>query len=135
MQRPKSLFNRRLFFSLGLLFICIIYTIFNIFLGDDFDHVLDFPKELRHIFRFGTTLLVYLIGRWVIKREPQGKSLQIWRLVYASLASLLLVIGLYDWCLQRPPLGLRSVAAGLQLFLISPIPYVAVRIIDKYVVT
>ena len=134
MLKSKSYQAKQLVFFAGLLFICIIYTLFNISFGDDFEHYLQVQKEFRHVIRFGSILLVYGIGLFVMKRYIGGRSVQIWHFVYWSIVTLLVLVGLYDWGIRRVPFRIRNIADALHLFLISPIPYVAVRILNRYLV-
>jgi hypothetical protein len=55
--------------------------------------------------------------------------LRVWHLCYLFIVLFLLLLGGYDWTIARTPESVRSIADSLQAFLISPILYVALRIL------
>jgi hypothetical protein len=57
--------------------------------------------------------------------------MQVWHLVYAVALLLLVGLGVYDWEVARAPLAMRGIADDLQEFLISPLLYVGIAILNR----
>jgi hypothetical protein len=125
-----SLSNKRLFFLIGLLAITLIYFLYNIFLVD-VDYYQSIPRKIRHINKFGSILLVYGVGTWTLKKYTIHWMMQIWHVVYAVTVIALIFIGLYDWRFGVISIQLRNIASALHEFLISPILFVGMGILNS----
>jgi hypothetical protein len=89
------------------------------------------PLKARHLVKFLSVLIAYGIGAYTLKRFTAGWMMQIWHTVYLSILALLVLLGLYDWSIARVPVEIRGIADNLQEFLISPVLYVAIGIINR----
>jgi len=90
---------------------------------------LDMPIRGRHVVKFLFILLVYGAGVFCLRKWGMPWMLRVWHLCYLLIALFLLLLGGYDWTIARTPASVRSIADSLQVFLISPILYVAMRIV------
>ena len=115
---------------IGLLAITLIYILYNLFLVD-VDYYQSIPRKIRHINKFGSILLVYGIGTWTLKKNTIGWMMLIWHFVYAVTAIALILIGLYDWRFGISSIQLRNIASSLHEFLISPILFVGMGILNS----
>jgi hypothetical protein len=125
-----GLSNKRLFFLIGLLAITLIYFLYNVFLVD-VDYYRSIPSKIRHINKFGSILLVYWVGIWTLKKYTILWMMQIWHGVYAVTVVALIFIGLYDWRFGMISIPVRNIASALHEFLISPILYVGMGILNS----
>ena len=115
---------------IGLLAITLLYILYNLFLVD-VDYYQSIPRKIRHINKFGSILLVYGIGTWTLKKNTIGWMMLIWHFVYAVTAIALILIGLYDWRFGISSIQLRNIASSLHEFLISPILFVGMGILNS----
>jgi len=125
-----GLSNKRLFFLIGLLAITLIYFLYNVFLVD-VDYYRSIPSKIRHINKFGSILLVYWVGIWTLKKYTILWMMQIWHGVYAVTVVILIFIGLYDWRFGMISIPVRNIASALHEFLISPILFVGMGILNS----
>ena len=127
MSKPEN--SRPLF--LGLLCICVSYTLYKIYFGEDhLEHELHLVNKIKHLIKFSFILLVYTIGYFALRKTSAPWLMLIWNCLYAAIAILLVFVGLDDWIFPRAPAILRNFADALHQFLISPVLYVAVWIIN-----
>ena len=122
--------NRRVYFYAGLLGIALVYCLYNIYFFYA-DFYLQVPVKIRHIVRFASALLVYGIGILALKGYKLRWMMQIWNLLYGLIFCILLLIGLYDWISGRASFEVRNIADDLHQFLLSPILYVAIGIVNS----
>jgi len=87
------------------------------------------PRKVRHIARFLSIVMVYGIGLYTLKKAMEGWVINIWNIIYLVFASLLILIGLYDWSTGGASNQIRNIANTLHEFLISPVLFVALYII------
>jgi hypothetical protein len=128
MSRPRS-GNKRIFFFAGLLVVVILYSFYNLFFLEPWFYN-STSRIMRHVVKFGSILIVYGTGVFVFKRYTPSWPLSIWHLLYAGCTIALVAIGLYDSWLGVGQ-GVRSFAVTLHEFLLSPVPYVVVGILNK----
>lgn len=126
-----KVFKKR--YILGLLAILVVYSIFNLLVGDSPD-AYGIPRKLRHVLKFLTVGLVYAIGSLALKRTYDGWMLQLWHLVHIVLLFLLLVIGGWDWLIQPVSYTFKRLANSIQEFLISPVLYLAMGVIGARII-
>jgi hypothetical protein len=127
MQRPPK---SRLFFVLGLLAIAIIYSAYNLYILDPvvFDSM---SRSVRHVFKFGSVVIVYGIGLFAFRRFSPDWVMQLWHLLYGLGLGILILLGLYDAIFSTLSMPLRKVISTFHECLISPIPYVIVGILNS----
>jgi hypothetical protein len=107
-----------------------VYAAYNIFLLEAGDYLL-VPRIIRHFSGLVCVLLVYCIGSYALKMYTVGWMMLIWHLLHAILIFMVLLFSLYtlDW----GPLTAQwhNLANTLVEFLISPILYVIVGILNS----
>ncbi|HEY4208411.1 MAG TPA: hypothetical protein VGM31_16410 [Puia sp.] len=118
--------RKKQWFWTGLVLICILYCLYYVLFL--YRLALDMPIHGRHVIKFLFILLVYGTGVYCLRRWGMPWMLRLWHISYLVIVLLLLLLGGYDWTIARAPASVRSVADSLQAFLISPILYVAMRI-------
>jgi hypothetical protein len=118
--------RKKQWFWTGLILICVLYCLYNVFFLYGLE--LDMTIHGRHVVKFLIILLVYGTGFSCLRRWGRPWMLRAWHLCYLIIVFLLLLLGGYDWTIARTPASVRSVADSLHAFLISPILYVAMRI-------
>jgi hypothetical protein len=125
-RSPKS----RWFFVLGLLAIAILYSAYNLYILDPevFDSM---SRGVRHVFQFGTVILAYGIGLFAFRRFSPDWVMQLWHLLYGLGLGILILLGLYDAIFSTLSMPLRKVISTFHEFLISPIPYVIIGIMNS----
>jgi hypothetical protein len=132
MQRPQQPrpSKSRWFFVLGLLAIAILYSAYDLYILDPevFDSM---SRSVRHGFKFGTVIIAYGIGVFAFRRFSPDWVMQLWHLLYGVGLGILIVLGLYDAIFSTLSMPLRKVISTFHEFLISPIPYVIVGILNS----
>ena len=125
-----ALSNGRRAFWVGLAVISLLYCIY--YLGFVYDLFLVLPMRGRHFIKLFFILCVYWTGLRVMRRSTALWVKRLWSFIYLACILLLLLLGLSDWIIIRTPVQLRTVADNLQELLVSPLLYVAIRLIVKY---
>jgi len=123
----KSTDRRKQWFWTGLILISILYCLYYVLFL--YRMALDMPIRGRHVVKFLFILLVYGAGVFCLRKWGMPWMLRVWHLCYLLIALFLLLLGGYDWTIARTPASVRSIADSLQVFLVSPILYVAMRIV------
>lgn len=119
--------RRKQWFWAGLILISILYCLYYVLFL--YRMALDMPIRGRHVVKFLFILLVYGTGVFCLRRWGMPWMLRVWHICYLLIVLFLLLLGGYDWTIARTPASIRSIADSLQGFLISPILYVAMRIV------
>jgi hypothetical protein len=127
MQRLR---DRRLFFFIGLLAIAILYSIYNLYLLDTRFFTIT-TRMTRHVIKLGSVLLAYGIGLLAYKRFCPAWLMQLWHILYATGLLLLVLLGVYDGWISQLSMPVRNLVITWHEFLISPVPYVIVGIINS----
>jgi hypothetical protein len=117
------------FFWFGLAAITLLYCLYYLYFLNNVSH--DMPLRTRHIIKFLSILIAYGIGTYTLRKYTTGWIMQIWHAAYAIILCLLLLLGIYDWGIARVPVQIRGIADNLQEFLISPVLYVVIGIINR----
>ena len=126
---PKQ-HNKRIYLIGGFLAIFLIYSLYNIFLLD-VNYYNEIPRKIRHLNKFIVILLVYGIGTYTLKKYTANWMMQVWHLLYIIVIAFLLLIGAYDWIFGIISDQLRNIASTFLEFLISPIFYAAMAILNN----
>jgi hypothetical protein len=129
LQMPKVT-NKRIWFWGGFIIIAIIYSVYNLYLVD-VNYYQSIPRKVRHICKFITILSIYGIGTFALKKYTTEWMMYVWHLLHIIIIGLLLLIGLYDWSFGELSAQLRNVVNTLFEFLISPVIYVAIGILNS----
>lgn len=122
--------NKRTYFWAGFIIIVIIYSLYNLYLVD-VDYYQSIPRKVRHICKFAAILSIYGTGTFALKKYTAAWMMYIWHLLHIVIIALLLLIGIYDWSFGEISLQFRNVANTLFEFLISPVIYIAVGILNN----
>lgn len=122
--------NRRAYLIGGFLAIFLIYSLYNIFLLD-VNYYNQIPRKIRHINKLMAILLVYGIGTFALKKYTVSWMMLVWHLLHIAVILFLLVIGVYDWSFGVISDKLRNIASTFLEFLISPVFYAAIAIVNN----
>lgn len=114
----------------GLIIILIVYSLFYLLFADR-AFTYDIPRKLRHVIKFGTTILVYFIGTYHLGKMTDNWMSTVWHFIHISLLCIITCIGLYDWVFGMVGTKTKEMAATFQEFLISPVLYVAMGILNN----
>lgn len=126
---PNSQKNKRYNWGIGLILICIIYTLFYVYFQEN-NTIKLVPRKIRHIIKFGTTFFVYLIGTYFLGKIKVNWMQQLWHFIHLSLLGILIIFGIYDWMINPIPKSVREISMVLQEFLISPVLYVGMSLLN-----
>ena len=116
-------------FISGLILILIIYTCYYVYLFENSDLVL--PTKIKHVIKFGTTIVVYFVGTYHLGKLSDSWMSFIWHVVHISGLTTITALGLFDWFIGGMSLNLRAFAGSIQEILISPMLYVAMGLLNK----
>jgi hypothetical protein len=119
--------RNRLIFWIGLAAISLLYGLYYVFFL--YGIAQGMPLRGRHVIKFLFVAVVYVVGALCLKGFAAAWMLKVWRITYLVILFLLVVFGLFDWLVARTALELREIADNLLEFLVSPILYVAMRIL------
>jgi hypothetical protein len=119
----------RLYFFLGLLASSILYSAFVLFLLNAPSYE-TMPRNARHVYKFGSLILAWLIGFIIYRKIAPAWLLQLWNISFAASLSLLLALAAYDAFFHTLPLSIRDIISTFHEALISPIPYVVLGLLN-----
>jgi hypothetical protein len=113
----------------GLAIILVIYTLFYVYFVDG--DVLWIPRKIRHVIKFATTIAVYLVGTAHLGELKDKWMSHLWHLIHISLLGFITLVGLYDWTFGMVSQQIKDMTWTMQEFLISPVLYVGMGIINN----
>jgi hypothetical protein len=122
--------NNRVYFWVGFIIIVIIYSLYNLYLVD-VNYYNNIPRKVRHICKFMAILSIYGTGTYALKKYTADWMMYIWHGLHVIIISVLIVIGLYDWCFGEISVQARNIANTFFEFLISPVIYIAIGILNN----
>ena len=114
----------------GLIIIIILYSVYYLYFADR-QYTYFIPRKIRHIIKFGTTIAVYITGTYHLGNLRDRWMGQLWHIIHISLLITITTIGLYDWTFGMVRYSIKEIAASMQEFLISPVLYVSMGIINN----
>ncbi|MBM3440405.1 MAG: hypothetical protein FJX94_06040 [Bacteroidetes bacterium] len=114
----------------GLVIILIIYTLFYNFFADR-AYTYEIPRKLRHVIKFGTTIAVYFVGTYHLGKLKDQWMAHLWHFIHISLLMIITGIGIFDWTFGMVSYKTKELAASMQEFLISPVLYVGIGLINQ----
>lgn len=119
-------------FLIGLVLIVLIYSVYylNFMDNTEYDPFL-IPRKIRHVIKFVTTIIVYIIGSSHLGKLNEQWMATLWHIVHISLLVTITLIGLYDWTFGMVSISTKLLAASMQEFLISPIFYAGMGILNS----
>jgi hypothetical protein len=117
-------------FIAGLIIITIIYSIYYIYFADN-EVAVTIPRKIRHVIKFGTTILVYAIGSIHLSKLPHRWMGILWHIIHIGLLSIITLIGAYDWVFGMVNMNIKIFATSLQEILISPVLYFGMGILQR----
>jgi uncharacterized membrane protein len=126
---PK-LSNKLRWYWIGFIIIVIIYSLYNLYLVD-VNYYQSIPRKVRHIGKFICILSIYGTGTLALRKYTVAWMMYLWHLIHIVIITILLLIGLYDWAFGEISVQFRNVAGTLFEFLISPVIYIAVGILNS----
>ena len=113
----------------GLALIMVIYTAYYVYFVDS--DVTWIPRKVRHVIKFSTTIAVYFVGTFHLGRLADRWMSHLWHFIHISLLGIITCVGLYDWAFGMVSEQLKEMTATMQEFLISPVLYVGMGIVNK----
>jgi hypothetical protein len=116
----------------GLILIVIIYSLFYLLFAER-SYFLDIPRKLRHVIKFASTILVYFVGTKHLGKLEDRWMNYLWHLIHISLLFCITSIGVYSWIFGMPGIQIIKLAKSFQEFLISPVLYVGMGILNRKV--
>ncbi len=127
--QPKTDRGRWIF---GLCAIFSIYTIYYLLFQDSpvAEHI---NRKMRHVIKFDATFMVYLLGTFYLGKLKDEWMDLLWHTIHISGLVVIVSIGLFDWVFGMVSMPTKLFAASIQEFLISPVLYVGMGIINKKV--
>ena len=119
----------RLYFFFGLLASAILYSAYNLYVLDPFVYT-NMGRSTRHLYKFASILIAWLIGFLVFRKTAPAWLIQLWNILYAAGLGLLLLLACYDAFIHLLPPSLRQPISTFHEALISPIPYVVTGLLN-----
>lgn len=114
----------------GLILILIVYTLFyTLFADRSYTYLI--PRKIRHVIKFGTTIGVYLLGTYHLGKLKDQWMSHLWHFIHISLLVIISAIGIYDWIFGEVSYAMKDFTVSLQEFLISPVLYVGMGLINQ----
>lgn len=120
MQRPDK---ARLYFFVGLLASAILYSAYNLYILDPYVYA-SMSRSTRHVYKFGSIILSWLIGFVVYRKFGPPWLVQLWNIVFAAGLVILLLLAAWDTLIHELSPSLRQPVTTFHEALIAPIPYV-----------
>jgi len=114
----------------GLLCVILLYSLFYVLFADR-AYTLTIPRKIRHVIKFGTTVAVYLVGTYHLGQLKDKWMSTLWHFIHISLLFTITAIGAYDWIFGMVNLKTKEMAASMQEFLISPVLYFAMGLVNQ----
>ena len=127
MQRPDK---ARLYFFVGLLASAILYSAYNLYILDPYVYA-SMGRSTRHVYKFGSIILSWLIGFVVYRKFGPAWLVQLWNIVFAAGLVILLLFAAWDVLIQELPPSIRQAVSTFHEALIAPIPYVVFRLLIR----
>jgi len=125
MRRPRL-------WWLGLLCLFLVYSAYHILMFD-MGLIYRLGSWERHGIKFGTAVLIFVVGTFFLKRtaQPSPWMWQLWNVVHIGGMLALMVLGAIDHWIMELSTTWRYFASRIHLFLISPMFYVAMGLLSK----
>jgi hypothetical protein len=120
----------RLFFFLGLLASAILYSAYNLYILDPYVYE-KMGRSTRHIFKFGSLILAWLIGFLVYRSLAPAWLRHLWNILYLASLAILLLLAAWDAAIHGLPPSIRQPISTFHEALISPIPYVVIGLLTR----
>lgn len=114
----------------GLLCVILLYSLFYVLFADR-AYTYNIPRKIRHVIKFGTTVAVYLVGTYHLGQLKDKWMSTLWHFIHISLLFTITAIGAYDWIFGMVNLKTKEMAASMQEFLISPVLYFAMGLVNQ----
>jgi len=96
-QREKH----RLFFFTGLLASAILYSAYNLYVLDPYVYA-DMARGTRHLYKFGSIIIAWLIGFAAFRKTAPAWLLHLWNILYAASLAILLLLAACDALIANP---------------------------------
>ena len=127
----KNWFNLPKIWWRGLFILFLIYSAFYLIFVEQKIFNEDDEQIIRHIIRFGTTLMVYLTGTFHLKYIPTKWMQQLWHFIHISLFGTLLLFGAIKWLTPYYHISMTYWGTVFQEILISPTLYIGMGLLNK----
>lgn len=119
----------RLYFFLGLLASAVLYSAYNLYVLDPYIYA-GMGRGVRHVYKFGSLLLAWMIGFLVFRKIAPAWLTYLWNTLYLLSVGLLVILALYDAVIHNLPPSFRQPVSTFHEALISPIPFVVIGLLN-----
>ena len=119
----------RIYFFIGLLASAILYSAYNLYILDPYIYA-TMGRSTRHLYKFGSIIIAWLIGFLVLRKTAPSWLLQLWNILYTAGLTLLLLLAAWDTLIHPLLPTLRQPISTFHEALISPIPYVVIALFN-----
>lgn len=128
-MKQKKPYNLRLLLSFAAVF--ITGSILNEGL---YEHIVYVQSHalLRYSIYFAILVLIYFMGMYGFKKQAAW-VIAVWQLIYAGAVVLLAVSAVIDQFIFHYPDHIRQYIVYFRAIMISPVPFVIVYLLGKYV--
>lgn len=116
---------------MGLIQLFVVYTALYLFYFES-PNILDVPRKLRHLMLMGSLLGVYALGTYHLRFSNHSWMGALWHLVHISGIVVLFLAGLFDWLIHPLNYAARLMLRQIHEFLISPVLYVGMGLLARY---
>lgn len=116
---------------LGLIQLMVIYTALYLFFYEA-PYLDEIPRKLRHLIKLSSLIGVYSLGTYHLQFEKQKWMGALWHIVHISGISFVVLVGAFDWLIYPTSQTVRALAQQINEFLISPVLFVAMGLLEKY---
>ena len=117
-------------FISGLVLIIIFYSTY--YIGFEENEIMNtFNRYVQYLIKFLFTVIIYLIGSLHLGKLKDEWMSYLWHFIHISGLCIITSIGLYDWLISDIPLGVLLFGGSIQEFLISPLLYVAMGLLNR----
>ncbi|WP_248723000.1 hypothetical protein [Seonamhaeicola sp. ML3] len=120
----------RVRFISGLILIIIFYSTYYIYVEEN-EHIKTLSRFLEYFIKFLFTVAIYLIGYYHLGKLKDEWMSYLWHFIHISGLCIISAIGLYDYLIADISLGTLLFAGSVQEFLISPVLYVGMGLLNR----
>ena len=117
-------------FILGVILLIISYSIYYICFEEN-ARMKSLDRILQYFIKFLFTVIIYLIGSLHLGKLKDEWMSFLWHFIHISGLCIITSIGLYDWQISDISLSTLLFAASIQEFLISPMLYLAMGLLNR----